>query len=50
VAVGGAGLSALWPSFNVIDLEGDSLRAQSVAFPPEVDRQVWRRRRGHRGR
>ncbi len=32
----------LWPSFNVLELEGTTLRAQSVAFPPEVNADVWR--------
>jgi 3',5'-cyclic AMP phosphodiesterase CpdA len=31
----------LWPSFNVLDLDGPKLHAQSVAFPPEVDSEVW---------
>ncbi len=31
----------LWPSFNVLELEGAGFRAQSVAFPPEVDETVW---------
>ncbi len=31
----------LWPSFNVVELDGAQLRAQSVAFPPEVGPEVW---------
>lgn len=31
----------LWPSFNVIELDGMTVRAQSVAFPPEVTAEVW---------
>lgn len=31
----------LWPSFNVIEIEGTVIRAQSVAFPPEVTPEVW---------
>ena len=31
----------LWPSFNVLELEGTVLTAQSVAFPPVVDERVW---------
>ena len=31
----------LWPSFNVIELDGAAIRAQSVAFPPEVTPEVW---------
>lgn len=31
----------LWPSFNVVELEGAAVRAQSVAFPPEVGPEVW---------
>ena len=31
----------LWPSFNVIELDGPDIRAQSVAFPPEVTPEVW---------
>lgn len=27
----------LWPSFNVVELDGPALRARSVAFPPERD-------------
>ncbi|GEM_PF-820699 len=32
----------LWPSFNVIELDGDTVRAKSVAFPPEVNEDVWK--------
>ncbi len=31
----------LWPSFNVIEIDGAAVRAQSVAFPPEVTDDVW---------
>lgn len=34
----------LWPSFNVIELDGDRVRAESVAFPPEVGPEVWKGR------
>ncbi len=34
----------LWPSFNVIELEGSKVRAESVAFPPEVGPEVWKTR------
>ncbi len=34
----------LWPSFNVIELDGEQVRAESVAFPPEVGPEVWRGR------
>jgi 3',5'-cyclic AMP phosphodiesterase CpdA len=31
----------LWPSFNVLELDTGGIKAESVAFPPEVDDKVW---------